>query len=119
MRDNRFYCQYITDDERRNISGEKAKILYIYRIDTNETKEMETSMNITVTQLKGEIERMFGLDKDSLEKISLRVEKNGRNEPVLIYPNMEEKTLSDLHIKSYNKIIFGAVEVYGGQINKN
>ena len=80
---------------------------------TNEIKELEISMGITVKQLKKEIEKLFKLNY-SLDNYSLRVKYNGMHAGKLIQENDENKTLFENHFHSECYVIFGKEKNIGG-----
>ena len=89
------------------------KKIFIEDISTEQIKELEISMMITVKQLKKEIEKLFKLNY-SLEDYALRVRNNGMGLGKLISEYDENKTLFELHFRSECLVIFGKPTNKGG-----
>ena len=92
--------------QKLKISANKIKKIYIHDVSTEEIKELEISMGITVKQLKKEIEKLFKLNY-SLDDCSLRVKNNAMNSGYIIYEDDENKTLFENHFRSESLVIFG------------
>ena len=88
------------------MKANKIKKIFIEDISTEQIKELEISMNITVKQLKKLIEKLFKLNY-SLNDYPLRVRNNGIHFGKLILREDENKTLFELHFKSECIVIIG------------
>ena len=92
--------------QRLKISANKIKKIYIKDLSTEEIKELEISMGITVKQLKKEIEKLFKLNY-SLDDYKLRVKNDGMHSVKIICEDDENKTLFENHFRSECLVIFG------------
>ena len=99
--------------QRLKISANNIKKIYIKDLFTEEIKELEISMGITVKQLKKEIEKLFKLNY-SLDEYTLRVQNDGMPFFKIICEDDENKTLFQNRFHSECFVIFGRENLKGG-----
>lgn len=92
-------------------SNSKAIPIYVNYITTNDTKTLIIPRNITVKELKKEIEVIFNLSY-SLDETFLRLKKPG-----MMYAGKlicdEDKTLFENHFLPESLVIFGKEKLLG------
>ena len=91
-------------------SNSKAILIYVNYITTNDTKTLIIPRNITVKELKKEIEVIFNLSY-SLDETFLRLKKPGMHVGKLICD--EDKTLFENRFSSESLVIFGKEKLLG------
>lgn len=112
-RRNRFDDNISYSSSNRDYSSSKEKGIYINYIVTNDTRELNITMDKTVKQLKEAIRKLFNLNY-SLDEYALRVKYGGMNSGKLIQEQDENKTLYEHHFKSECLVIFGKEKNRGG-----
>ena len=92
-------------------SNSKAILIYVNYITTNDTKTLIIPRNITVKELKKEIEVIFNLSY-SLDEIFLRVKIPGMMHAGRLICD-EDKTLFENHFLPESLVIFGKEKLRG------